>query len=336
MIFFQMRIYKSIAKYRCIKEEISQNIAMKNVLLSLFLLLLVGCSGEHTSLINDTNIEKEDTPKRLVIWALSDIQPEELEERVLFENAISDMNSVGGIDIALLVGDLLKSRSEDEEFAWFFEARSKSHVSHWFEIAGNHDARSQPLFSKYFTNPPYYGVSVGNILILMLSDISVSSKTNISKDGFLWWKEMVQTNQDKIIITVTHAQLRKSGLLGSFVKSRVIEESADFEKVLEKEKVALWFSGHSHLPHGLPGTVSFERNLNNTCFINVSSIDEAPFLDSESRLFEFTEGSSIAKMRSRNHTEKRFSNSLNIDLDLGKPFIWDGSEPVLILPEEKI
>ncbi len=121
----------------------------------------------------------------MVVWMLSDIQPEAPEERLLFEEAIADVNGhVAQVDLGVIDGDLLKSRSRDEDFAWFLRIRNRSKVRHWYEIAGNHDVRSMPLFRRYFPRPSFYGVEIGNILLLLLSDESTASKTDISDAAF--------------------------------------------------------------------------------------------------------------------------------------------------------
>ena len=295
----------------------------------LTLVLLAGCSMVKTLPFEPF---RDDGNPTLTIWALSDIHPRTEEERRIFENAIEDANTLGTIDIGIMAGDLLKSRSREEAFDWFVQTRSRSDVADWFVIAGNHDARSQPLFAHYFPDPPYYGVAVGNMLILLLSDVSVSSRTDISEDGFLWWRKMVLENQDKIIVTVTHAQLQNSGLFGSFAESRTIADSGMFENVLKKARVALWLSGHSHLPQGLAGTVSIRKEFNGTCFVNVSSISEEAFLDSQSRFLLLSSGSKKMWIRSRNHRFHYFEPNLDIPIELDKPFIWDGASPELILP----
>lgn len=276
--------------------------------------------------------ESEGEEQTLTIWALSDIHPRFEAERIVFENAITDMNDLEDIDVGIIAGDLLKSRSRDDSFDWFLETRSRANIGGWFEIAGNHGARSQPLFSHYFPIPPYYGVEIGNILFLMLSDTSTKSRTDISDTGFNWWRRMVMDNQDKIIVTVTHAQLTNSGLLGSFFASRRINDSTRFEEVLKRYKVALWLSGHTHLPQGISGTVSIKKELGNTCFVNVSSISVDGFLDSQSRLFVFKNGRKQVWIRSRNHTKRAFEPNLDIPLELEKTFLWDRTPPRLILP----
>ncbi len=269
----------------------------------------------------------------LSLWMLSDIQPEDEAARVDFELAVADMNdNVEKVDLAVIAGDIFRSRSQPRDLEWFRASQGKSRARVWYEIAGNHDVRSKDIFSLFFTRPPYYGVRVGNLLLLFLSDESVASMTTISDEAFDWWREMVRNNRELIVVTVTHAYLRSSGLLGSAIKSRQIDQSDRFEQVLREEKVVLWASGHSHLPHGLVGTVNRKNSLGGTIFVNVASIDTGRLLDSQSRLFLFRQGSDTVWMRSRNHTKGRFEPTLDYTINLGKPFSWDGSEPRLILP----
>ncbi len=303
---------------------------------SLFCLLLLvsisGCSFVSPSLYK----EEVHTPgaRKLVIWLLSDIQPEDVEGRRVFERAIDDVNNnVSDVDLAIIAGDLLKSRSQQDAFEWFVATRDRSYIDRWYEIAGNHDVRSGAIFYHYFTHPSYYSVEIGNVVVLLISDQSTDSATSISPDAFDWWREGVEGNQESIIVTVTHAKLRNSGLFSSFIGSRRIENSSRFEDVLKSNHVALWASGHSHLPQRMAGTVSIEPGLGGTCFVNVSAIREDSFMDSESRFLIFEENSDVAWVRSRNHSKQRFNPNLNIALKLDKPFLWDGTSPKLtILP----
>jgi predicted phosphodiesterase len=263
---------------------------------------------------------------------LSDIQPVTVPGRRVFERAITDTSeALPGVDMAVVAGDLLQARSQPESFEWFLSARKQSLIRYWFEIAGNHDVRSGSVFHQYIDKPGYYGVRIGNILFLLLSDESTASKTDISDTVFQWWREAVRNNQQDILITVTHAQLRHSGLFASFVPSRRIAGSRRFEKVLREEKVAIWASGHSHLPQGMWGTINIERELGGTCFVNVSAIREDSFMDSQSRFFIFEDGSDVVWIRSRNHTKRKFDTGLDVQLKLDKPFFWDGSAPEMVL-----
>lgn len=271
--------------------------------------------------------------RELIIWMLSDIQPPTVQQRHVFEEAVRDVKQhIGGIDIGIMAGDLLTSRSKDEAFTWFRKTREEANVTDWYQIAGNHDVRSGPVFYEHFPQPKYFAVELGNVLFLFLSDQSVASRTDISDDAFLWWKDMVESNQNRIIITVTHAQLRGSGLIGSSISSRVIHRSERFEKVLEKENVVLWVSGHSHLPQSLSGTVRMVKKFGGTYFVNVSSISDESFLDSESRFLYLRDGSEVMWMRSRNHSKGAFNSNLDIPITMKIPFHWSGERPKIVHP----
>ena len=269
--------------------------------------------------------------KEFVVWMLSDIQPPNVAERNVFEAAVTDMNeNIGPVNMGIMAGDLLTSRSQDEAFRWFVENRKRAKVTDWFQIAGNHDVRSGPIFYRYFPQPHYYAVELGNLLFLFLSDESTASRTDISEEAFFWWKDMVTENRDRVVITVTHAQLAGSGLIGSSLSSRVIHDSKRFEDVLQNEKVALWVSGHSHVSQGFSGSVTIRKNLGGTCFVNVSSISDESFLDSESRFLFFINGSDVVWMRSRNHSKKSFNTNLDIPVSLGRKFLWNGERPQVL------
>ena len=298
--------------------------------LLLVLALLGGCSLPPSGYLPKG--PEAESGRTFVLWMLSDIQPQTKAERRFFEQAINDVNGgVVQVDMAVIAGDLLKSRSRDEDFAWFRKTRDRSKVRHWFEIAGNHDVRSEPVFSRYFPRPVAYGVEVGNLLLLLLADTEPSSATEIPDAAFVWWRDRVVENQQRLILTVTHGQLPNSGLLASSFASRQIVGSERFEKVLRQTPVAVWASGHTHLPQGLPGTINIAADLGSTCFINVSSIDTGPFMDSQSRFFIFREGSDKLLIRSRNHSSGFFDEDLDFVLPLAKPFVFPDAEPRLIL-----
>lgn len=262
---------------------------------------------------------------------LSDIQPPSKEERRRFEKVVADVVHLGlPIDMAVIAGDLLKSRSGDEAFNWFLQTRATVPVRRWYEIAGNHDRRSSPQFERYFQRPSAYGVSFGNVLMLLLSDTEPSSETEVTDASFAWWRRMVLEHREHILLTVSHAQLKGSGLLGSIFPSRVIVDSQRFEEVLRQAPVTLWASGHSHLPHHLPGTFACREELGGSCFINVSAIDAGSLGGSESRFLLFSEGSDRLLIRSRDHARGRFNEDLDIVVTLPHPFVYPEEQPYLL------
>lgn len=290
-------------------------------------LLLSGCATVPRpayDAVQDNLPEKD----RLVVWMLSDIQPETAEARRDFERALDDVSrNVPGIDVAVIAGDLLQSRSTADDFEWFLAARGRVGIPHWFELAGNHDVRNRELFQKYFPRPAQYAVGIGNVRLLLLSDEKPSSETDLSAAAFEWWKNQVRTHSDQILVTVTHAPLRHSGLFTAGIASRRIRDSRPFEEVLRDNHVAVWASGHSHLPHGFRRTVHVNPDLGGTCFVNVSAIRDAAFKDSQSRILIFTEGSRTLWIRSRNHSTGRFNPEFDIAVELDRPFRGAGGGP---------
>jgi hypothetical protein len=141
---------------------------------------------------------------------------------------------------------------------------------------------------------------------------------------------MVINNQDKIIITMTHAYVKKAGLFLSFIESRNINDSERFADVLEEYKVDLWLCAHTHLPHYLKGSMKIADNLNNTLFINISAIRGADiFKDSESFLLFFKKDSDKAIIKARNHTKRKYNHYYDMSFRLSHKFIWNGDEPVM-------
>ena len=289
------------------------------------LLLVLGCAAFQRTRY-DARLDSDLERNRLVIWMLSDIQPKTISARKDFEHALADVAAhVPGIDVALIAGDLLMSRSTAEDFEWFIQTQNRAAIPAWFELAGNHDLRNQKLFRQYFPKPAHYAVSVGNVLILMLSDETPSPETNISTPAFEWWKSQVLAHPDRIILTVTHAPLRHSGLFTATVANRRIENSQPFEEVLPQARVTLWASGHSHLPQKFYRTAHVNPKLGGTCFLNVSAIRKETWIDSQSRILIFTEGSRTLWIRSRNHTTAAFNPNLDVALTLDRPFQGDGA-----------
>ena len=170
-----------------------ENVLFRKYLIILSTLILAGCVTKQNGIFQEATAPFSE--KQFVVWMLSDIQPKSTLERNVFEAAVADVNAnIGTIDMGIMPGDLLKSRSNDADFSWFTETRGRAKVTDWYQIAGNHDVRSGPIFYKYFPQPQYYAVEFANLLFLFLSDQSTASRTDISDDAFLWWKDMVKNN----------------------------------------------------------------------------------------------------------------------------------------------
>ncbi len=268
--------------------------------------------------------------QEFILWALSDIQPKNSSQRWHLEKAIEDINqNFTEVTAAIVAGDIVHHRESKDDFIWYLSAKSKSKVPHWFEIAGNHDMKDEKDYRKYIGEKLHYSVTVGNILMLFMSDEDRFPAQKISDETFQWWKRKVEKNQDRIIITITHAYLKQSGLFGYPIPSRNITGSERFASVLKKHRVALWICGHTHLPGFIRERYTSPPLYRHTTFINVAAIRKSMFNNIESNLIYFFSGKDKARIRRRNHEKGRFVRSLEIEVPLGRTFVWDGSPPTL-------
>ncbi len=281
--------------------------------LSLILFVISSAAGCFHGPLSSEEISNYsiDPQNTIVIWALSDIQPKNDIQRIEFERAIEDVNTnIKDIDFALVAGDIV-NRTIARVYEWYVEAKKSSYIKEWYEIAGNHDLKSDmgELYRELVNKDFYYQFTKGNILFILMSDEERGSPTIISDSTFEWWKGLVERNQDKIIVVVTHAPLEGSGIILSVQKRRQIRDSERFSKVLKKYKVDMWLNGHIHVPHWFKGTVGRIEELGSTIFVSVGTIrtEGLGLKPSESRIISFVCGSDEVLIRSRNHTKQKYT-----------------------------
>ena len=295
-----------------------------------FISLNILCAGIKKGDTLKESVRNISADTYFTIWALSDIQPREKSEYSYFEKSIDDINrNITYVNIAIVGGDLIHWSGSPRVYERYVETRNKSYIKYWYEIAGNHDQKDYDNYKKYIDKPLFYSVSAGNILILLLSDVNKSAETEIPDRAFGWWRDKVIENQDRIIITVTHAYLAESGLFGAVDPTRDIRNSDRFAGVLKKYRVDIWLCGHTHLPHWVYGRVKMKKSLGGTLFINVSAIRGNFFKNPESEILIFEKGSDRVLIRSRDHEDGEFDGWLDIHFKLSHNFAWDGSAPVM-------
>jgi len=270
------------------------------------LTLLLCCSSQK-----ETPAADRQQPAPFIIWSHSDIQPKREKQLVNFSRVIDDISSnIGEIDIAITAGDIVEKKNSADIYRSYLEIRKRLRVCGWFTIAGNHEWRNISAYREFIDPSLYYSVRTGNMLIIFLSNSEKGRMTVIPDHIFEWWKRKVIENQDKIIITVTHASLENSGLLQSkfSISRQFIKDSEKFEEVLKKYRVDLWISGHSHLPGFLPYTDYKNDKLNGTLFIDNGAIRKDTFSGMESRLIYFYRGTNRILIRHREHESAKFSS----------------------------
>jgi Icc-related predicted phosphoesterase len=289
-------------------------------------LSLVFCAFYLDGSVNSESAEntRNSSQSTLKIWVLSDIQPKNQEQKKQFQQAIYDINkNVSDIDFAIIAGDIV-DRANEIDFDWYLSTKELSYVKEWYEIAGNHDVKRDNgvLYKKKINEKFNYSITKGNILFIFMSDELTSSETDISDETFNWWRDLVINNQDKIIVTVTHAPLEGSEIPFSSFSRRQIKGSKRFTDILKKYKVDIWLSGHVHLPQWFPNDIVEKNKYNGTMFINVAGIrtEALGLKQSESRILTFICGSDIVFLQSRNHTEKGYNKDLEAGFKVSKEF----------------
>jgi len=264
------------------------------------------------------------------VWVHSDIQPVYKADRWHYKRAIEDLKNIHPYPImAIIAGDIVQHKTSNEDFEWFVELRKQANIQYWYEIAGNHEWKNITGYQKYIGKPLKYTVSFGNIIFIFMSNERGRPPTYLSNDTFEWWKNIVITNQDKTIITVTHAPLRNSKLLGTISQKHIIIDSERFEKVLKKYHVDIWISGHIHMPVWLQQNSRFAPEFGNILFINVCGIRKDPTMNVESRMFFFQEGSNKLLIRLRDHESESYKTSYDINVKLRHPFTCNGCMPIM-------
>lgn len=199
-------------------------------------------------------------------------------------------------------GQLPPTDNEGPEVVRQFAAAVNHRREDFYTIAGNHDASGpgelcQWWFQKWMdpegkntefsgvdaAKRPYpiqgswerYSFQVGNVLFLMMSDRNDGGPPvgrsldggypagAVSGETFEWWKEMVEANQDKIIIS-THHHMLKATTVGS-----------GFWEAMEKKPDGKWGpaycgyfadgapqgAGYLYFVDGKPDAQAFERYL---------------------------------------------------------------------------
>ena len=286
------------------------------------------------SIIPFSNLKTEEKQRdTFIIWAHSDIQPKKNEHLTNFPLAVDDIAAnFNYIDIAITAGDIVEKKNSADLYRSYLETRKKVKTGGWFEIAGNHEAKNIKTYKSIINPHLYYSVKAGNILVLFMSNSEKGQQTVIPDKIFNWWKNKVISNQDKIIITVTHASLKNSGLLQSKMglKRQFIKDSKRFEKVLKENKVDLWLSGHSHFPGYLPYTDIKNNSLGGTVFVDIGAIREDFMAGIESRLIYLHQGTDRLIIRHRDHADGKFSDSREKEYRLSKNFYYSDKDKIYI------
>jgi hypothetical protein len=249
-----------------------------------------------------------------------------------------------------------------------FKALRKHRREDVYCLLGNHDAsgpgeETQWWFRKWIDptgeNTPVSGVdprkcpfpvsgtweryrfAAGNILFLMIGDRNDGGPPKgrgerggypagaITRETFEWWKEQVEQNQDKIIVTCMHHVLRDTttasgrneGVPGGYHKRFVDEPGASYLYWVGNDTdtnvfhdyfdahpgaIDLWLAGHTHThPDDRYGGKELIARRWNVTFANCAALTRYhgdKLLYPMSRLFTFTKGGLKVRIQCYLHT----------------------------------
>ncbi len=239
----------------------------------------------------------------------------------------------------------------DEPQAWWWRK--------WIDPTGEHsqfsdvvaDRRPFPVEGTW----ERYSFRIGNVLFLMMSDINEPTQTIgrgdlggnpggvVHGETFKWWKRMVESNPDSLIVSVHHYVLKNTTVASGpwegmekdengswrggyhgykpqgtpqgasylyFVGS--VPDAGAFESYLADHPgaVALWLGGHTHAhPDARDGGKTHVETRWGTHFINVGALTRYHINPQhpnppKSRLLTFIHGSDEVRVRCYMHTDE--------------------------------
>ncbi len=247
------------------------------------------------------------------------------------------------------------SSSENHWFRTWIDPFGKSNRS-----GVNTDLRPFPVYGTY----ERYSFEVGNLLFLMLGDRNdgpepagrdTSAKGHpagrVSKKTFFWWKHMVESNRNKIIITCAHHMLKnttiatepytgiKNGFHGHSTEHDFkgssylyfVDDEPDanyFNSYIEEHPgcIDLWLGAHTHIsPYDTLNGKTFIAQKNGVTFINAALLGHIKKgTPSSSRLITFQANQPSAKLQVYLHDTLGgpfgFQPDLEQQIELSKKF----------------
>jgi hypothetical protein len=232
----------------------------------------------------------------------------------------------------------------DEPTQWWFRT--------WIDPTGNNTDTSgvNPEERPFQVTGTWerYSFRVGNILFLMMGDRNDGGPPSgrrvvdehaggypagkVTRETFKWWRDKVESNQEKIIVTCHHHMLKDTtvasgpweGIMGNyhghfedgapegagyiyFVGDE--HDSGAFRRYLEENPGAidLWLGGHTHAPPGdrYGGKTHVERKWGVT-FVNVAPMTKHHVMKKSipmTRHFTFSPDSTLVRLRCYSHDE---------------------------------
>jgi Calcineurin-like phosphoesterase len=251
-------------------------------------------SAFTASLLFGLALADASAPGTFRLWVFSDahVGTDKANGRESLATALLQSEAASGFDwdIALDLGDMSGSQGtpkddEGKEIVRQFGVLKRHRREQIYDLSGNHDRSGldepQAWWWRKWLDPtgeysefsgvdptkrPFpiegtwerYSFRVGNLLVLMMSDINEPSQKVgrgtlggnpggvVSGETFRWWKRMVEENPSSVILSAHHYVLKNTTVA-----------SGEWEG-LRRDEQGKWTSGyHGYFPQGTPQGTSF-------------------------------------------------------------------------------
>ncbi|KXZ48613.1 hypothetical protein GPECTOR_26g516 [Gonium pectorale] len=216
-------------------------------------------------------------------------------------------------------------------------------------VTGNHDLEGEEFetdeenlaaWSEAFNQPHYWAADLGHARLVGLSTVRYRSneyshhEVFISPEQVAWLEAQLREHPDRPFVVLTHAPPMGCGLKviqEVHIKNRCawLNHSADprvfLDMVGRHPNIKLWFSGHFHLSHNYPDSIS---TVGGSAFVQVGVIGECN-----------RDGNRQSRLL---RGDSRGYELLTVDHDTGAARLdmaaeWgDASAPVPVVPEDEL
>lgn len=251
-------------------------------------------------------------PEATRFWFISDTHLSTTNAKTNFETAIADIESLSPFpSLMACIGDLVDDYGNADEFDDYNEAEATSSIVKKEHLAGNHDGDGidYSVYKDKIDSRTYYTQTVGNVLLIFMSDENSDTDGDISDTVFNWWKTQVSENQDKIIFVFTHQPLYDTvgttcGHDWCDSTFTYITNSSRFTDLIGTEgyRVDIWFCGHNHRITYNCAEQSDAVIKNGCVFVNCVALTTHNHPNSESRVVDLWDGSTTCVIRLRDHS----------------------------------
>jgi len=290
-----------------------------------------------------------------VIWVPTDTHSGKTSNSNI-SDAISDAKSIGA-EYVFLLGDVTDNSTDAQwDNIWNLINNGEIPANRWYMLAGNHDVdygktlaevevqmqRGNPTADYYLgtLNSRAYGVFIGNLLFLMMSDIGSADGYPLCQGDWTdemmsWWKDAVKQYYNKCnVITCTHQHVydtnKGSTASDTFISyiNRDHEQSDEIVNWIQQYPIVAWLNGHTHGSSRDPNGIATKYNC---VFVDCDSIAtwNGTYNPTDSKFLMVNSSDTEIQVKHYNHETNEWESDYSGTIPLKFPFdpTWTPSVP---------